>query len=102
MRLGAGSGRTSGCTFIGIFLVVGVMLAWLWLWLLRFLSLLSLLPLLAGLSWLPGLTTGPLRLLAFLVALLVLHRIVASLLPLVLLLFLIRIHVGHAVFLLKI
>ena len=90
MRLGDGSCRTSGGPFIGIFFVVGVMLAGLWLWLLRFLSLL------------PGLIIRFLLLLAFLFALLILHRVVASLLPLVLLLFLIRIHVGHAVFLLKI
>jgi hypothetical protein len=101
MRLGDGSFRTSGGPFIRISFVVAVMLAGLWLWLLRSLSLLPLFSLLAGLSLLPGLTTRILRLLVFLFALLILHRIVASLLPLVLLLFLIRIHVGHAVFLLK-
>ncbi len=105
MRLGDGSCRASGGTLIGVFFVVAVMLAGLWLWLLRSLPLLPLLPLfplLAGLSRLPGLTIRPLLLLALLFALLILHRVVASLLPLVLLLFLIRIHVGHAVFLLKI
>jgi hypothetical protein len=75
------------------------MLAVLGLWLLRFLSLLPLLPLT---RLLPGLTARPLRLLlTLLVALLVLHRVVAGLLPLVLLLFFIGIHVGHAVYLLK-
>ena len=102
MRLGDGSCRASGCTLIGVLLVVAVMLPGLGFWLLRSLPLLPLFPLLAGLSLLPGLTVRPLLLLALLVALLILHRIVASLLPLVLLLFLIRIHVGHAVFLLKI
>jgi hypothetical protein len=98
MRIGDGSHRMSRGSFIGILFLVSVMLAGLGLWLLRFLSLLPLLPLVTRL--LPGLTARPL-LLTLLVALLVLHRVVAGLLPLVLLLFFIGIHVGHAVYLLK-
>jgi len=93
MRLSDGSCRTSGRPFIGIFFVLGVVLTVCRLWLLRLLSLLALLSLVAGLPLLPGLIIWLLRLLALLVALLILHRVVAGLLPLVLLVFFIRIHV---------
>jgi hypothetical protein len=98
MRLGHGSCRILRGSFIGVLFLVSVMLAVLGLWLLRFLSLL---PLVTRLPLLPWLAARPLRLLTLLVALLVLHRVVAALLPLILLLFIIGIHVGHAIYLLK-